>query len=37
MITRLLMIAGTVALVTWATWGPTISRTIRGHRKGARP
>ena len=35
--TRAVLILGTIAVVTWATWGPTIGRTIRGHRKGARP
>ena len=33
----LALAAAAVVFVTWLTWGPTISRTIRGHHKGARP
>ena len=33
----LALAAAAVVAVTWLTLGPTIGRTIRGHRKGARP
>lgn len=28
MITRILLIAGTVVVVVWLTWGPTIGRAV---------
>jgi hypothetical protein len=36
MITRLLLIAGTVAFVTWLTLGPSIGRSVRARRGSAR-
>lgn len=37
MITRIVLITGTVAFVAWLTWAPSIGRTIRARRKGVRP
>jgi hypothetical protein len=36
MITRLLLIAGAVVFVTWLTLGPSIGRSVRARRGGAR-